>query len=130
MMRSSSPLLVLTLALPLALPLALGFAGCPKGDDVVIGPDGGVLEASKKAIDAAKYAAYMTRYPFGGRTIEWWSVRLSELKSGPNADAAVYALTVQRAQANGLIVDDATSPVTVKPGPELTAKLLARMELE
>ena len=105
---------------------------CPKGDDeVVVGPDGGVLKKpSKKAIDAAKYGAYMTRYPFGGRTSEWWSARLTELKSGPTADPAVYALTVERAKANGLVVDEAANPITVRPGPELTAKLLERMEVE
>jgi hypothetical protein len=115
-------------------------AACPRGDDVGVGPDGGVIKTQaaaqakkNKPIDAEKYGAYMTRYPFGGRTTEWWSTRLTELKSGPAADPALYAFTLERAKANGLVVDDAGAAgaaVTVKPGPELTARLLERMELE
>lgn len=124
----------------LAAAVVLLASACPGvggGDTVVVGPDGGAVivnaDKKKRDIDPTKYAAYMTRYPFGGRTTEWWSERLTSLKAGPSADAALYALTVERAKANGLVVEEGAGPeggVLVKPGPELTARLLERMELE
>lgn len=107
---------------------ALLGAACPRSSSSSSSSkgDGGVIDPS--TIDPAKYAAYLTRYPFGGQTTEWWSERLTTLKSGDKADPALYALTVERAKANGLIVEDGgAGAVVVKPGRELAAVIITRM---
>ena len=82
-------------------------------------------------LDPAKYAAYFTQYPFGGHDLEWWATRLEELgPKGAHADAKLYALTVDRAHKNGLVVEDQGPHLVVKPKPELAAVLMKRLEVK
>jgi hypothetical protein len=75
------------------------------------------------------YASYLTRFPFGGRTLEWWQERLVELSpAGTHPDAALYALTVERAEKNGLVVEGKGSALTVRPDPKLTEIIMKRTE--
>lgn len=89
----------------------------------------------KGPIDPTKYAVYFARYPFGGHTTDVWRDRLEELRpGGPHADAAVYALTVERAQKNGLVVEPGVpgtgAHIVVKPGAQLTASLMQRLDVK
>jgi hypothetical protein len=47
----------------------------------------------------------------GGRTLGWWGERLTALRRG--GDAALYALAVRRAEANGLEVREGDDSVVV-----------------
>ncbi len=92
-------------------------AGCSKS---------GASDHDAGATDVDKYAIYLTRYPFGGRTLEWWQERLRSLApGGASADPALFALTVERARKNGLEV---SADNVVKPGAALTAVILKRSE--
>jgi Zn-finger nucleic acid-binding protein len=67
-------------------------------------------------------------YPFGGRTVIWWSTRLTILKNRSDEKGrALYALTKKRAEANGLTVDETGAEVTVKPSPALMGAIGARL---
>ena len=89
---------------------------------------GDTPEAAKGPIDPSKYAAYLVRYPFGGHRVEWWETRLEELApGGAHADAALYQLTVERAQQNGLVVTNNNGRITVVPNPQLATTIIARL---
>ena len=108
---------MITCTLTVALSLA---SACPKGG-----------QSKDAALDPAKYSAYFTQYPFGGHTLEWWETRVAELApGGAHADASLYALTVERAQKNGLAVDATGSRIVVKPTPAMTAVLMQRLEVK
>lgn len=89
--------------------------GCPK-------------EAPKSYAPPRDYSLYLTRYPFGGQTLEWWQERVRDLSpGGKSADPTLLALTVDRARKNGLVVGD---DGVVKVSPELTTHIIARMEAD
>lgn len=97
----------------LAFVVAVGAAGCPN-------------DPPKSFAPPRDYALYLTRYPFGGQTLEWWQERITSLApGGAHEDAKLYALTVARAQKNGLVVG---ADGVVKVGPERTARIIARIE--
>lgn len=106
-----SPLLPVPL-LACALGVFFVGGGCPK-------------DPPKPYAPPRDYSLYLTRYPFGGQTLEWWQERINDLApGGKRANPALFELTVARARKNGLVVTDGV----VKVGPELTARIIARLE--
>lgn len=78
-----------------------------------------------------KYAAYLRHYRFGGRNLDWWSARLTELSpGGAAADEKLFALTKDRAQRLGLVISEHPGRVEVKLSEPLTARLLDRLEVQ
>jgi hypothetical protein len=109
------------ITLLLALAGAIVTSSCRKGDAVV----------DADPLDPAKYAAYFTHYPFGGRDLDWWQAQLADLSpSGAHPDAKAYALTVERAQRNGLVVEESGGRITVKPDRATTEVLMRRLEVK
>jgi predicted Zn-dependent peptidase len=61
---------------------------------------------------------------FGGQTISWWSQRLAELYRAPGGrNSPAYLLGVERGRANGLVVSEGPSEVTVAASTELSARV-------
>ena len=78
-----------------------------------------------------KYAKYMTSYPFGGRTVLWWSERLNELEKGGGAnDKAMFELTLARAKAAGLEAAKVDGVWIVNPSEPLTKDVFSRLGVE
>src|SRR5688572_20048204 len=82
---------------------------------------------SKPAIDPSQYGQYMTAYPFGGRRLEQWEAKLNELSS---ASPELYALTKERAQKNGLVVEGSGTAHRVNPGPDVSKRVIERLEVK
>jgi hypothetical protein len=100
-----------------AAALLLCILGCTKA-----------VEPPKKQTD---YAMYMTSYPFGGHRVDWWETRLTELApGGAAANPDLYALTKERAEKNGLVVEVQGERHIVKPGPELSKRLMERLGVQ
>lgn len=106
------------LGLPaLAILVVTAGAACRKPPDAPKGP-----------IDPAKYAGYLTRYPFGGHRVEWWEARLTDLQpGGAHADPALYNMTVERAQQNGLVVTNQNGRTLVMPNAQLATLIINRL---
>jgi hypothetical protein len=81
---------------------------------------------------AERYRSYFSTYTFGGRTPEWWTRRLNDLRpGGPAESPRLYDLTVQRAKSLGLTVEpEPGGTVVVRPSAELSARLLKRLEIK
>ena len=78
-----------------------------------------------------KYAAYLRHYRFGGRNLDWWSARLSELSAGGAApDEKLFTITKGRAERLGLVVIERPGRVEVTLSEPLTARLLERLEVK
>jgi hypothetical protein len=82
-------------------------------------PDPGEPEPAARAL-AARLAAPGASLPeppaplYGGRTVAWWEERIEELRRGLGEEAQRLAdLTVARARANGLSVDEGAGRVRV-----------------
>lgn len=94
------------------------------------GPDEEVA-AEPQQQGAESYATYLRHYHFGGRDLDWWSARLTELSpGGAAADARTYLLTKDRAQRLGLVVTEHPGRVEVTLSAPLTARLLERLEVQ
>ena len=52
-----------------------------------------------------------------GRSPTWWNDRLERLRRTEGASSPRYELTVRRAEANGLIVEDVNGAVRVRSAP-------------
>lgn len=121
--RSRLPLILVGGALIFVVSVGAGLAVFSGGqDDAVI---------EKKELDAtAKYAAFLRHYRFGGRHLDWWSARLTELAPGGAAqDAKLFTLTKDRAQRLGLVLDEQPGRVDVQLSEPLAARLLERLEV-
>jgi predicted Zn-dependent peptidase len=69
-----------------------------------------------------------TDYSFGGRSLPWWSKRLTDLKARSDARGlSLFALTKERAEANGLVVDEGAQ-IKVHISPELMENIGRRLE--
>lgn len=89
-----------------------------------------VVVTSSSTTSTEKYGAYLRHYRFGGRNLDWWSARLTELApGGAAADAKAYALTKARAERLGLVVDEKPGRVDVSLSEPLVARLLERLEV-
>lgn len=106
--------------------LGLGVFALSGGDEVE------VQQASAQPEDATKkYAAYLRHYRFGGRNVDWWSERLTELSAGGAApDEKTFRITKQRAEQHGLVVTEQPGRVDVTLSEPLVARLLERLEIE
>lgn len=108
------------LALAFAAVHAVVPAGCSRGASAA--------DAGPTKSDAERYAQYMVNYPFGGQRPEWWEQAIADARpGGASPDPARYALLLERAKRNGLVVVEKHDGANVRPGPELAQKLLERV---
>lgn len=120
--RARLPLVLVGGALLVVASVGAGLVVFSRGDDDV---------AKEKEPDAtAKYAAFLRHYRFGGRHLDWWSARLTELAPGGAAqDAKLFTLTKDRAQRLGLVIDEQPGRIDVQLSEPLAARLLERLEV-
>lgn len=110
--------------------LGIGLLGVLGFFALVHDADEEVVVAVTPPSASEKYGSYLRHYRFGGRNLDWWSTRLTELSPGGSAtDERMYALTKARAERLGLVVSEQAGRVEVTLSEALVTRLLERLEV-